>query len=92
MNKKIKKTESMSVETQDTDKELLYTEQDELCVFVDLYLDLLRHTGIKSYERFMRQYNKLISYVRNILKLPQNGGYILDMYFVVCQERIENEH
>ena len=37
----------------------------------------------------MRLFNKLMEYVRDKLKLPENGGAILDMYHVVCQERIE---
>ena len=75
----------------DIEKNLIYTKHDDLWVFVDLYLDLLRHTGIQLDERFMLIYNKLTSYVQSRLQLPKNGGSISDMYFVVCQERIENE-
>ena len=60
-----------------------------IVVFVDQYLDLLRRVDIKSDKGFMRLFDRLSDYVRNKIKLPKNGGTILDMYHVVCQERVE---
>ncbi len=75
--------------TSENNKKVLYTKHDELWVFVEQYLILLRHMGVKKDLKFMRLFNKLMEYVRDKLKLPENGGAILDMYHVVCQERIE---
>ncbi len=70
---------------------VLYTKHDELWVFVDLYLDLLRRVDIRSDKCFMRLFCKLTDYVQSKLKLPKNGGAITDMYHVVCQERVETD-
>ena len=74
-----------------TNSELLvYTKHDELWVFVEQYLDFLGYIGIKSDIEFMRLYNELTNYVQTKLRLPEDGGTIVDMYHVICQERIEN--
>lgn len=72
-----------------TTKNLICTKHDELWVFVDQYLDLLRRVDIRSDNGFMRLFDRLTDYVHNKIKLPKNGGTILDMYHVVCQERVE---
>ena len=87
-NKANEKSPNILVDTNEN-KKVLYTKHDELWVFVEQYLILLRHMGVKKDLKFMRLFNKLMEYVRDKLKLPENGGAILDMYHVVCQERIE---
>ena len=69
---------------------LVYTNNDELWVFVEQYLDFLGYIGIKSDIEFMRLYNELTNYVQTKLRLPKNGGAIVDMYHVICQECIKN--
>ena len=73
-----------------TDKKAIYTKHDELWVFVDNYLNFLYYTGITKDREFMLIYNKLTKYVQSKLVLPKNGGAILDMYHIVCQEPIDD--
>lgn len=66
---------------------VIYTKYDEIWVFVDQYLDMLNYTSAVHDKEFGSMFYELTDYVKSKLALPDNGGKIIDMYHVVCQEK-----
>lgn len=65
---------------------MIVTRQDEGWVFAAEYLELLKYTGAIHDGEFNSLFDKLLDYVYDKIKLPDDGGNIVDSCYMIWQK------